>query len=331
MLTRGLMIGKIVDDFASLKYQIETRNKLGYHDLSKICEDFIREILNLTYNLNLINLNKTRSNEPGLDLGDKRNKKAFQITAQKTSQKATDTLKAISAKQQEGYSSISIFILGQKQSSYSIPSELRKKFHFNPKKHIQDLDDLLRDIVLLDLNILESIYTLFKNEFRQVKIELEPLDDKGNFESSYYNTLEQKPAMPPKNAFKFLDRSDRTYTKDFKRILSLYEKLSSVPRVTREILAIIFDKGKEVDNRFQILPDALGKFMRIDQIELLIEINILEDAGLVDSADDFIGERRVYYLRIWDQELNYLYGWTQKQKLSIRTLLNKMDFSLLDE
>ena len=40
MTTRGNLIGKIVDDFASLKYKVETLNKLGYTDLSLFCEDF---------------------------------------------------------------------------------------------------------------------------------------------------------------------------------------------------------------------------------------------------------------------------------------------------
>src|SRR5688572_13321380 len=95
MLTRGLIIGKIVDDLASLKYQIETRNKLGQFDLTKFCEDFFKEIFNITYNLNLINLNTTRSNFPGLDLGDDKKQIAYQITSQKTSAKVTNTLEVL--------------------------------------------------------------------------------------------------------------------------------------------------------------------------------------------------------------------------------------------
>ncbi len=49
MITRGIIIGKIVDDFSSLKYQIETRNRLGQFDLTKFCEDFIREVLNICF------------------------------------------------------------------------------------------------------------------------------------------------------------------------------------------------------------------------------------------------------------------------------------------
>lgn len=53
MITRGIIIGKIVDDVATLKYQIQTRNKLKMFDLTKVCEDFCKELLNIVYRLNL--------------------------------------------------------------------------------------------------------------------------------------------------------------------------------------------------------------------------------------------------------------------------------------
>lgn len=50
----------------------------------------------------------------------------------------------------------------------------------------------MRDIVFLQIDELDAIYRLFQKEFRLVRIELEPLDSDGNFESSYYNSLEKK-------------------------------------------------------------------------------------------------------------------------------------------
>ena len=95
MISRGIIIGKIVDDLASLKYQIETRNKLGQLDLTKFCEDFFREVLNTTYGLNLKNLNDERSNEPGIDLGDDKAQIAFQVTSKNKLSKIHDTLNKI--------------------------------------------------------------------------------------------------------------------------------------------------------------------------------------------------------------------------------------------
>lgn len=334
MLTRGIYIGQIVDDLATLKYQIDLRNKLGQFDLTKFCEDFVKEILNTTYNYSLSNLNKTRSNNPGLDLGDEKSGIAFQVTSQNTKAKIEKTFGAIKADQLKVFKDIYIFIVGDRQGSYSISKTFCKTHNFEVSKNIIDLNSLLRDIVLLDIDQLEILYSLFKKEFRQVKIELEPVDSEGNFESSYYNSIEKRPSSPPKNGLKFLGPKDKHYKKEFDDLVELYEDLASVPRLTREILAIIVDRGKseyQLSNRFGILPQTLEKILRISEAELLAEVNILEDADLVEIYEGAVGERTAHYLTIKPTMLNDLFGWMKEEKLSIRTLLNRMNFTILDE
>lgn len=339
MITRGIIIGKIVDDFSSLKYQIETRNRLGQFDLTKFCEDFIREVLNICFDLNLKNLNQTRSNFPGLDLGDKKNKKAYQITSQKTSAKINETLVKIIDNDEKNYDNFYVFIVGEKQTSYTIDADNAKKINFTHEGNIFDIDDILQSIVVLDIQKLESLYTLFVREFRQVKIELEPLDENGNFESSYFNYLEKKPSSPPLNAVKFLECStvDAGYKDAFQNVLNIYENLSYVPRVTRELIAIIVDKGVKKDANFnddgkiKILPQSLEKFLNLSEREVLIEINILENARLVELDEDEVGERPQYFIKIKDEMLNHLLYWFIDKGISIRTVFNTMDFTILDE
>jgi hypothetical protein len=335
MLSRGHIIGKIVDDLASLKYQIEMRNKLGLFDLTKVCEDFLRELLNYTYGENLENLNKTRSNEPGLDLGSERNRVAYQITSQKTSQKINDTLSAITAKQHSTFDIINVFIIGERQNSYTLDGTLCVKYNFDESKNIKDINSLLRDIILLDIDKLDTIYTLFKHEFRQIRIELEPVDKDGNFESSYYNLLETKPSNPPQNGLRYFGETDEYYKKEFQNLITLYNKLSKVPRVTREVLAIIVEKGKfepaDIHNKYGIIPEALERFMKISKNELLVEINILENAGLVWIDEGNVGERTVHFVVIRETMLNELFSWLIDEGISIRTLLNTMDFTVLDK
>ena len=49
--------------------------------------------------IRLVNLNASRSNEPGLDLGDAAEKTAFQTTSEVTSAKVNDTLAKITDEQ----------------------------------------------------------------------------------------------------------------------------------------------------------------------------------------------------------------------------------------
>lgn len=336
MITRGIYIGKIVDDFALLKGQIELRNKMGQYELSKFCEDFFKEVLNITYKYNLINLNKTRNNNPGLDLGDENIGVAYQITSMNTKAKIEHTYKTITDEQKKLFKNSSVLIIGNKLSSYPISEAFCKLHNFEVAKNIIDINSLLRDIVLLDIDQLEILYSLFSKEFRQVRIELEPLDSEGNFESSYYNTIEKKPSTLPKNGVKFLGPIDKDYPKEYGKLLQLYENLASVPRLTRELLSIIVERGKyepthQLPNRFGIIPESLAKILRININELLTEVNILEDSNLAEFGQGDVGERIVNYLVIKTAMLNDLFNWMKENELNIRTLLNSLDFSILDE
>ncbi len=330
MISRGSLIGKIVDDISSLKYQIETRNKLGYTDLTLFCEDFIKEVLNITFNLNLKNLNQIRSNNPGLDLGDKREEIAFQVTSSNTSKKVNDTLQKITEQQKKDFTRFKIIVIGKKQSSYSLkPSNIK----FDIDTDIIDLDDLLKFVVILDLEKLSALYDLFKLEFRSVKIELEVVDTEGNFESSYTNIAEKVPNSPPKNALKYLLERNKQYDESFKELLDLYRRLSRVPKISRELLFYIADRGKikNFNSHFCIIPEILERIFRITQKELIVDINILENEGLVYINDDDIDGRPVPQVEISDEHLNLIFHHLIEKEESIRTLLNTMDFTILDE
>lgn len=331
MLSRGHIIGKIVDDLAILKSQVETRNKLGQFDLTKFCEDFFREILNITYNLNLQNLNNARSNYPGVDLGDKKKRIAYQITSEKTSSKIDDTLSSLNEDFSKAYDVIYIFIIGEKQTSYTIDQNLAEKYSFKSTENIIDINVILKQIVIKDIQELKMLFDLFKSEFRQVKIELEPTDENGNFESSYFNNIEAKPSSPPNNGILYLGKpTQKEYQQSLFELNELYNQLALVPRVTREILVIIVDRGKFYNYKYRIIPEVIEKLLGISKMNMLIEVHILENEGLVYLDEDEIDGRHLYFLTI-SGNLNFLFYWLNEQQISIRTLLNTMDFTVLDE
>lgn len=340
MITRGLIIGKIVDDIAGLKYQIQTRNRLQLYDLTKVCEDFCREVLNLVYNFNLANLNNERINEPGIDLGDKRKKIAYQITSAKYSPKIKATLEAITDEQKNDYESFFVFILGEKATSYTIDETLLNEFSFETDKNVLDLDDLLKDIMVADIEILDSLYSLFQKEFRQVRIELEPVDSEGNFESSLYNQLEQVPNKKPENANKlsefFNDDGFDDSTVNLDTIQELYSKLSKIPRVTRELIPIIVERGAKkhfnhMYDEYGILPQVLKNSLRFTDIELNSELAILTDADIIYFGENYIGEILHHYITLTDMTINVLVDWSLENDVSIRKMFNTMDWTVLDE
>lgn len=334
MITRGLFIGKIIDDLALLQFQIEARNSLSQFDLTKICEDFFKEVLNITYSYNLINLNKTRNNNPGLDLGDKKNKIAFQITSQKTSQKINDTLNAIIPEHKKLFKDIMVFIIGEKQKTYKLDDKLCKEYKFDAYKII-DIKSLTKEISTLDIDQLDTLYRLFQREFNHVRIELEPMDSEGNFNSSLYNILEKKPSSPPINGSKFIKDIDND---EKKNLIELYGKLANIPRVTRELIPIIVERGKFDESinfrgKFHINLEILRRFLRLSEQEFTSEMNILEEIDLISIDCISVGEseRNVPHILIYNEMLTQLIIWLSENEINLRVFFNTMDFTLLDE
>jgi hypothetical protein len=122
LLTRGYFIGEIVDALSDVAGQVSTRGRLGLFDLNKHAEDFFKTILNHLYSYSLENLNAERSNAPGLDLGDRSNGIAFQITAERTSAKVNNTLAKLSDEQIKAYPKIRILMIaGSNRPTLWIP------------------------------------------------------------------------------------------------------------------------------------------------------------------------------------------------------------------
>lgn len=332
MISRGTKIGKIVDNLSYLKFQLGTRNPLGFLDLTKYCEDFIKELLNLTFGYELSNLNDEVSNYPGIDLGDTTNKVAFQITSTNTVQKVNNTLNALKPEYTQNYSTFCIFILGEKQKSYSkIDSTKATEFNFT-EKNIIDIDDVLQKIVLINSEKLDPIFSLFQRELKQFTIELEEVDEEGNFQSSLFNNLEDTPNKAPLNGGKISELFDDEF--NLRELQILYNNLALIPRITRELIAIITEKGKYMQHSggtaWGILPRSLQNFIGVGENKLWIELDILLDKRIIYIGEDYIEDRRLQYVVISGDPLNSLINWSKENNVQIKKLLNTMDFTVFD-
>jgi len=335
MLTRGHIIGKLIDDLSILKGQIELRNKAGIFDLTKFSEDFFRELLNIIYGFSLKNLNESRSNEPGLDLGDIPNKVAYQITSEKTSAKINSTLDKITEEQISKYNTFNVLIIGDKQNTYRLTQDLVDKVNFKEKENLLDLTDIAKVIVTLDLVDLHQIHDLFKRDLRNVTIELEPMDSEGNFESSIFNRVEIISNKPPENVKALEEHFEVTL--DIANYVELYHKLASVPRKFREYICLIAERGKYKEyNRGQheygILALKLSTYLEIKERELFEEMLVIEDENLLylgKETDEY--DRNIYSYVLDSTELNNIIEFLMNKNLSIRKLIMKLDFSVLED
>lgn len=147
-----------------LKYYIELSNDVGEFDINKRSEDFFNGLLNLMFNLNLINMNKLRMNFPAIDLGDKENRVCYQVTAESTSSKIKETLDQFrNLKLYEEFDVINILIIGNKIKTRRKRFEY-PEFQFITTDNLLDLNDLFKEIAKKTTSELGMILHFFESE-----------------------------------------------------------------------------------------------------------------------------------------------------------------------
>jgi hypothetical protein len=330
MLTRGYFIGEIIDELANIAHQVDNRCKLGLTDLNKYLEDFSKEILNQLLELNLVNLNDQRSNAPGLDLGDVSQKKAFQITSQRGSSKINKTLEAIYNNKINNYNDIFVLIIGSKQKSYSLNSDLCKAVNFE-EKDIWDINDLCVRMITLPINTLQNLYKYIKKEVVKVRIELEIPNEQGEYPTAIKNFVEKipKPRLTDLEVYHShliaLDTGYKELERDEirKPFINFINVLAQLPRITREFYAFLLER-KDPDSyystfsssgRYSFNRDRLKRICNYKdmdgEIRLLIEHSFVDWSQSFYAPDDPWEASYLYiYMPIYDYDGEFLLEFT---------------------
>ena len=364
MITSGYLIGQIIDELSDIAQQAKIRNKLGYTDLSVFVEDFFKVILNETFDLSLLNTNATRANEPGIDLGDKKNRIAFQVTTDKTSNKIIHTLRKITPEQRDSYDCFKILIVGDKQEKYDAVTtalenrtdiddsseENEKRIHekitFNPETDIIDLTDLVRDIVSLDITNIQNIHTLVQNQTAKVKIELQTPDKEGNYPTSGYDFWESPPVPELGDGSKFaaweLEKIQDDRKPSVNEIMAvrndieeIARRLYMLPRITREFFSILHERAEYKRHRFDEYPSIYYDVVLKTYTDAQIEIDLLSSYGLISidfenvfDEERIPGEIGLYMYTITNSGLSLgFHDFVKENNLTFRDVLGKVDFS----
>jgi hypothetical protein len=169
MIVTGKYLEEIVEMLNNFKSEVQTCSALGFVNINKHSENFLKRLLNLSYNYELENLNKGKSNFPGLDLGDTGESIAYQITATKKSEKIDETLvTCLKYEHYKAFKTINVFILTNKQSSYTIKTVTEPHFTFSSELNIMDFNDLYRIIENLPPSRMAAMHEYIKAELQPV-------------------------------------------------------------------------------------------------------------------------------------------------------------------
>jgi hypothetical protein len=288
MITRGHFVGQIIDELGDIASQVETRSSLGLTDLNLHLENFFREVLNIAFVWNLVNLNANRSNNPGLDLGDEAIKTAFKITSIKTSAKINETLEKIADEDLKRYETIRVLIIGRKQGSYTLDPSQYERCRFN-EFGIWDIFELCKQLMDIPLDRLQKLADYVRLEVARVKIELEIPTSDGKFPTSIGDYVEKIP-RPRIGTCESYCKFQQSVANDFQQspedvkrdLIAFSNRLAKLPRITREFFALLLERLDGVDPLF-IRNDKLRRICSWSDIDG--ELRLLEAEGFVSVQE----------------------------------------------
>ncbi len=155
--------------------EIKAATAMQQTDINKVSENVVIPLFAEVYDYkNLKNLNFTEaSNFPGIDLADETARVAFQITSTPTLDKVKHTLeKFIEYKLYEKYDRLIIYILTEKQNSYSekeINKIIQGKFTFDTKKDIWDSRNILEKVSGLQIEQAREVEKILEVNFGEAR------------------------------------------------------------------------------------------------------------------------------------------------------------------
>ncbi len=140
-------------------------------DINRVAETVLIPLFCEVYGYkDLKNLNSEEgANYPGIDLGDEIARVAIQITSTANSEKIKHTLEQfVKFKQYEKYDRLIIYILTQKQASYSgngFSDIIQGHFQFDKDKDILDFRDILAQVGRFQLDQVRAVEQLLEENF----------------------------------------------------------------------------------------------------------------------------------------------------------------------
>ena len=245
--SRGFFVGQLIDDLAAISHQVENRCRFGFTDLNRMLEDFFRDVLNTLQGGDLRNLNETRSNEPGLDLGDETARSAFQVTSTATAEKIHKTLERITPEQASKFDKVRVLVIGAKQRSYTLRPELCAERGFSVND-IWDTNDLARMAIALPAPDLQRLHRTIADEVARVRVELELPAPDGKYPTGLHEYIEAvgKPTRSDGSVFFAAKDATEGLLTDQAEAQALLDglgnELAALPRISREFYAFLISR-----------------------------------------------------------------------------------------
>jgi len=135
---------QVISSLTWLSMRVKQNNNLSLTDINHSAEDFYCILLNLALGYQLININISNPNSSAIDLGDKENKIAIQVTSTNSLSKTTDTVNKFIRKELYNQYDRLIVLNIVKKTNHKSNYIGNEKFKIDTKEDIWDIGDLIK-------------------------------------------------------------------------------------------------------------------------------------------------------------------------------------------
>lgn len=164
---RGDALRTITHSLGCIVSTCELQGVLKLFDDHVLAQYFFCRVLNSIFSLQLKEMDRIQTNYPAIDLGDQANRIAFQITADRKSDKIQHTLdRFVGHGLHDQYDILRILVLGNRQGTYksvTVPQALQ----FDCDRDILGVQELLKHIDTLPTPRLVALAGIFVEELSQ--------------------------------------------------------------------------------------------------------------------------------------------------------------------
>jgi predicted transcriptional regulator len=327
--TRAVLFENVVMKLSVLRYVVRSMSGRNLTDVNRRCENFFCGILNLVFDLSLVDLNLEEQNAAAIDLGDKNARVCFQVTATSASTKVHDAIaKFLDHKLDADYDKLKFLMLVEKKG-YTTTFDTKGRFVFDKKTDILDVDDLLDAVEKLSLERLTELSEFIDAHLHPVTRALSP--------KSLLAQAEVIAPKEPKTARAFLDdcgvddAADRK--KAMSRLLELHRRLAQLSHKQRELIAFMIEYGKESEfgSRVAMGIQTLQQKLNLDDREMRDYYDALHEAGFLDldSEERAKNFELTYALDKYEDAFYWLRGFLKGHDELQRVFVD-LDFAVLD-
>lgn len=160
---------RITKSLSWLSTEVSHSNAMNFTDINVHSENFYRDLLNLAFDYDLININILEPNTAAIDLGDSGSSIAIQVTSTSSLAKTQKTVKAFCKKELFNQYDRLIILNIVKKSNHQAPTIGDADYELDTKDDIWDIGDLLKRFNDLPTSKLKEIC-----EFLNAELYMQP-------------------------------------------------------------------------------------------------------------------------------------------------------------